>query len=565
MYLTNVAIGNASFVKSKMSKSCLSRKIDICNSISKLSKDGCFEVIRLLGDAAIVSGNSIKLHQLTTKMFMDCSNNWTSDQIIEFENKIKQTLSYENGNHCHSQSTSQQNNYKSIKLANTNKDIQFPLFRLPIDLITHSSFYLNEKDILNFEQCCRLFYQMINNTSYLKLSNNFKRFIINCKTLDQMSQRKYSFFKYSKAKYLKLDFHSELDLHNHKEDVEEYFKQLRSDWEKAKQVCITDGWFDTIFNSIETLDINDDGMMLLDKFPINLLFDSNESHLNEMILDHYWNRSIETYLAQYINKFEQEYLNIQRKFKQQQQQMRVLRMVKHDSLHARFDGPIRILAEGLQICSLTIDLNKNWLSSHYNPYLRKLTCKYDIRFTNVNIKINTSDKENMYMNIETLRLINFDQDSSYDICNNKILIEILNFEKSLKNLILHIHLTDMTNQQLNQCKNVIESILKKENLYTLQNVVILLHISRNDLDLIFKMLKTNIQLLKHQFKQLIVGLRWRIHDLDDWHYIVLEWNQQIDNKYLDQLKALGQQNNEELEQEIQHQMKEKYFSLLNNH
>ena len=77
----------------------------------------------------------------------------------------------------------------------------FPLQRVPIDLIATASLYLNEKDIFNFEQCCRLFYNVINNTSYLSKCNNLKTFSISDKRLTQTtcSKSKCCFFKYSNA------------------------------------------------------------------------------------------------------------------------------------------------------------------------------------------------------------------------------------------------------------------------------------------------------------------------------------------------------------------------------
>ena len=92
------------------------------------------------------------------------------------------------------------NNQKKVKKQHKTTGIKFPLLRLPVDLIKKTSFYLNEKDIFQFECCCRLFYQMINDTSYLNLSNNFKSFNITKKRLTQMSERQHSFYKYSKTK-----------------------------------------------------------------------------------------------------------------------------------------------------------------------------------------------------------------------------------------------------------------------------------------------------------------------------------------------------------------------------
>ena len=181
-----------------MSKTVLGGRINVCHSISKLNKDGCFAVIRLLGNVMGLD----QITQATTKMFMNYSNNWTVDQMIQFENETKQILSNHSQN-CKYHDP-QSHNCKSKSNTNMNNILEFPLLRLPIDLITKTSFYLNEKDIFQFECCCRLFYQMINNTSYLNLSNCFKTFKITNKTLNQMSQKQHNFFKYLKAKHVQL-------------------------------------------------------------------------------------------------------------------------------------------------------------------------------------------------------------------------------------------------------------------------------------------------------------------------------------------------------------------------
>ena len=112
----------------------------------------------------------------------------------------------------------------------------------------------------------------------------------------------------------------------------------------------------------------------------------------------------------------------------------------------------------------------------------------------------------------------------------------------------------MNDQLLTQWQNVIESTITKEYFYKLENAIILLDVAIDDIDWIFKILKRNLQLLKYQFKQFVIG--WNI----DWsHFHVLEWNKEIDEKYLDQLKAVCKENNES--QETRRQMKEKYLLL----
>ena len=375
-----------------MAKSVLSGRIEVCKAIPKLNKAGCCDVIRLLQNFTELND----LNQLTIKIFMDCSNNWTIDQITPFENEITQTLSNKNYYHSHSQS------HKHKSISNTGKDVEFPLLRLPTDLITQISFYLNEQDIFEFEQCCRLFYQMINNTSYLNLSKNFQDFFINSETLNQISQAQHCFFKYSKAKKVDI-FSYPLD----GENIENYLMELRSKWEKAMIVAKNDGWVENMFKSIEGLFIHGAAMVLLEKLPIELLFDPIESHLNKILFDHLLAGNI---VAPYIDKFETKYLNFQHKLVEQGKQIRQLKVVTQEWLDHHFKGPFCILVEHLHLSShdldgLLIDLNESLLSPHYHQCLRQLTCDSNISFYNIkqNVKqrndLNSNKKEKVNINI----------------------------------------------------------------------------------------------------------------------------------------------------------------------
>ena len=128
---------------------------------------------------------------MVNQIISQFTNRLTSKFFSIIENTIED-------NYCqHVHSTI--NTTISTSNCKNNNDILFPLFRLPIDLISKTSLFLNKQDILKFEQCCRSFYKMINKTSYLTQSNTFKHFIITQKRLNQMRNCKYSFFKYSKA------------------------------------------------------------------------------------------------------------------------------------------------------------------------------------------------------------------------------------------------------------------------------------------------------------------------------------------------------------------------------
>ena len=94
-----------------------------------------------------------------------------------------------------------------------------------------------------------------------------------------------------------------------------YYTHLRSKWKRAKIAAENGGWFENMFKSIEKFDIFGDGMILLDKLPIELLFDPDESHLNEILFDPACNPAGDKDVKQYINRFGKQYLNIQNKFK----------------------------------------------------------------------------------------------------------------------------------------------------------------------------------------------------------------------------------------------------------
>ena len=95
---------------------------------------------------------------------------WTTKSLAKIEKEIEKKLAISGVSKVSCDTTTHRND-----------KILFPLFALPTDLIISTSFFLNEKDIFHFEQCCRLFYQIVNNLSYLDQSNNFKTFLLTSK------------------------------------------------------------------------------------------------------------------------------------------------------------------------------------------------------------------------------------------------------------------------------------------------------------------------------------------------------------------------------------------------
>ena len=148
----------------KMStKSLLCHKISLCESIEQLNDEQCFDVMRLMQKELGYD----KLNQVLMKVLFSSTQSWSIESLQRIEKEISSNMS-----NC-ALSNKAQNAKKDNELQNENKQLLFPLLQLPIDLINNISLFLNEWDISSsqFEQCCRLFYRMINNLSYLSKSN----------------------------------------------------------------------------------------------------------------------------------------------------------------------------------------------------------------------------------------------------------------------------------------------------------------------------------------------------------------------------------------------------------
>ena len=127
----------------------------------------------------------------------------------------------------------------------------------------------------------------------------------------------------------------------------------------------------------------------------------------------------------------------------------------------------------------------------------------------------------------------------WNICTDTNLIQSFNLHRTCKNLWLKIHNNCGNSDDWINFKTVIKAILKKQDYYSLENFNLLLllqdpmsissQLSR--IDWFFDLLKQKKQMLKYQFKQLNIGLRDVTHDA----YHVIEWNQSIDDEYLDKI------------------------------
>ena len=513
-----------------MLKSRLNYHISFCELIEKLNEKGCLNVIRLLQQTMKFND----LNGLLIKILHNFSQQFPMDVLPDIYNKIEKIVEEESG---------QKQSRKTKITDNANSDVLFPLLKLPHDLISKTSFYLNENDIFRFEKCCRLFYQMINNTNYLNQNSNFETLKITNKKLNQMSNPKYSFFKYIKAQQLKFDFKNDHDCmcDDTQESINTFINELHNKWDKVKMVVDVDNVYTQIFKSIKSIDLDHDASLLLDKLPINILFDSKISNLEMIQMDHYWSGNNKTYLANCLKNFESQYLQLKKKLDQQGEEIHKLKLLKAtdiDQIEATIIGPKYIIVNHLYLDNVSIDY-----FAYFNPQLKSddhydsinnikiLTIKRKFAFGGpASFFINWAKYDFSKFAIETLRIIDCDE---HDILHEKKIIESFNLQNSLKNLTINLKVYA---KQLAFCEEI-KRFLDKEYFYKLENVNILFDIvcTQNDTIIhdIFAFFKKNRPKLKYQFKQFNIGLSQNFSDINIQTCHTFEWNASINDQFLD--------------------------------
>ena len=503
-----------------MSESCLSQKISLCRCIETLNDDGCLQVIRLLQ-------NHQCLNQVLLQVVLKITDNMNVESLQDMNNQMKQIAC--NNKYVQKSPDNKLKNFADCTSVNTNQpceNIIFPLSRLPVDIIKSTSLFLNEQDIFNFEQCCRVFYQMINNLAYLKQSNNFREFILDDKKLNQIAEPKYTFYKYSQANIMKVTvFELNPAFEETNDSVTKFVTKTQSKWEQAEYIdkCY-DHWLTNLFKSIESLQLSEDSTMaLLDKLP---------SKLQRFAINHYWNIDGNFgHLQKAIDEFERQYLQLKQDYQRQGKKLKKLQCLDYstgDDVDDRTTGPRYIESQHLilgNVCDGFESIAQQLLSTINNHVL---TCH---GFFNI------SKLDKIDCNIDTLRLIGFSVYNATDICDNDNFIEALNLNCNLVNLTIDINMevslfvrSTVQMQYISRWMKVMEKILYKQHYHNLKNVNILIEVPEKHIDDIFNMLKKNILILKHQFNQLNIGLQTNCNDC--FKYCTFEWNEQIDIKFL---------------------------------
>ena len=530
-----------------MSKSRLSHKLSLCELIHQLDQDSCIAVIQ-----SIYHEFGCKnLNELLIKMILQWEVNTTTQSFKAMENIIKFMIV---------------DNRKKV----TNSHNSSNLLQLPSDLICKTSLYLNENDIFNFEKCCRLFYQMINKSSYLNQSNNFKTFIINPDKLSPTTMCKHScsFFKYSKPTTLIITpFNRPLSV-----------EQVQKQWAMIR--CLNafndDNWLSNMIGSIKTLEIEKyaHGTAFFNELLIDAIFDPDQSTLEKLIIaeknlprnDDFncFNNNWMQYQNASMIMFKQKYQDLDLKLQREHQEknVHVLKCVHHIIRGSNYwyaHNLAWIKAKHLWITGANAQLVVPQFCRNLseNSELKMMTFEAHCSFRDTvpSWDTDTTNIDNSNFCIETVRFIDWKCWNRIYIFDDEEMIQSLNFHNSVKNMTLHICFRERGIKEGNfryyfgWLKIAITNLLNKKHYSNLTNLNILIECitlifdsnGGDTADWIAGILKRNANVLGHQFAQLNIGLRVKQESLDSDHVVckacyVFEWNSTVNDKFLAEYK-----------------------------
>ena len=538
----------------KTEAACAQSQLSWCmtlgDSIDKLNDDGCLQVILLLTEHSWYKD----LRKFVNALLVQLGTATTADSLAKIYDSIQQISKNPkfsiNQNppsteaaHAHTaleqlNDTNCDSNGKDVK---SKPKPSFPLLHLPTDLIRKTSFYLNEKDIVKFETCCRSFYQMINNSLYLNQSNNFKTFELTNNRLIRMNRLQNSCFKFCKAQTLII----ELSPDKNPSTIEYMGKIWHRIWHVEQNISGLGTWLPSLFRSIKSLNVHGNSVFILNQLPLNILFDSRVSQLENIEIDHRGTKKSGT-ITNLMNEFETKYLQLKQEFENQGKQLQKLKHVvhvyPHSNPHVKF--PRCIETQCLNLC-ITRSLGHDGAGLGSGLFHQVNSLTFEGGFIKKNHFFNRYRSQLISQcHINTLKLTNCGRGKRdcFDICLDKKIIETLNLQYNLQNLMIHIDAWSSDGW------SVIETVFTKKYYHNLKRVNIMASFTQKDrakrcggIKKFFTLLKKHKRLLKHQFQELNIGLMIPVgggnvrHGLKSFH--VFQWNKQIDTNYLNYLQT----------------------------
>ena len=135
--------------KTIIDESRLCYKIRICEYLESMKEEEILDVLELIKEQL----KCTSINQLLIKILIESDELLTNNALVNIANEISKL-----------KQTKTKSKTSTIKM-NQNT---FPLLELPNDMITTTSLYLNQTDLLCFERCNRVLYRMVNSSSYLR-------------------------------------------------------------------------------------------------------------------------------------------------------------------------------------------------------------------------------------------------------------------------------------------------------------------------------------------------------------------------------------------------------------
>ena len=174
-------------------ESRLSYKTRICEFVGSISEEKSLEVLEWIKEEL----ECHDLNQLIIKILMKSKQLFTNDNLEHLSKKISEDSNSSDHTPIYNKNFrhTTDNRNKNVSPSTSDKQIVFPLFKLPIDLITNTLLFLNEKQLLLIERCNRILYRMINNYLFLKKCRNFKNFQLDDDLLDKISNQQIECYK----------------------------------------------------------------------------------------------------------------------------------------------------------------------------------------------------------------------------------------------------------------------------------------------------------------------------------------------------------------------------------
>ena len=396
---------------------------------------------------------------------------------------------------------------------NGKNNLFFPFLDVPRDIQSNIACWLDECDVLLFEQCCRTTYLIINHVVFLRNYNGFKYLELNSHVIQLLSDNKWAdLFKYRQCQHLHLNMKLNMIgnvpfVMNHSTKNVSYCWRYQEIKRNFKTLLNQRDWLIKILLSIQHLSFDDHGVNILHLLPIRKLLSlDSQSKIEQLSLGGCPANDLfthETFGAGDITAdFERKLNDKTGKWKSKQ-----LKCIKYTNI---FPIP-QLICKHLwfnQMSGLTFSHLLQYLK-YNNGTIEKLTFGADCRFevsSNINesventsnIKINSLEFSDIIIDADKIAT-QYDvdyvcQDTWYEyygrgsalvastmtlhLINTPNQVFSLNLNKNLKHISIifkksYHQSSNLSDGHYAEWKNMMVSLLKKEYLHALENLNIL--------------------------------------------------------------------------------------------